>query len=264
LSYQTLLYQVQNGVATVTLNRPEALNALNQALKRDLAKVICRIADDPEVRCMVLTGAGRAFSAGGDIKEMDPLRTPIGSRDRLRHTLLEVLRPLVRLEKPVIAAVNGLAVGAGFNLALAADIIIAAEDAMFSQIFVQVGLVPDTGGLYFLTRLVGLNKVKELCFTGRRLSGREAAEMGIANRAVPGGELMAASQEVAAEIAAGPSTAIGLMKTLLNQSSTSTFDEMLELESYAQALAASTSDHREGILAFKEKRRPQFAAAHHS
>jgi 2-(1,2-epoxy-1,2-dihydrophenyl)acetyl-CoA isomerase len=166
----------------------------------------------------------------------------------------------VRLEKPVIAAVNGLAVGAGFNLALAADIIIAAEEATFSQIFVQVGLVPDTGGLYFLTRLVGLNKAKELCFTGRRLSAREAAELGIANRVVPAGELMAASQALAAEIAAGPSAAIGLMKTLLNQSSTSTLDEMIELESYAQALAASTAEHRESILAFQEKRRPQFAA----
>ena len=176
--------------------------------------------------------------------------------------LLTVFMPLIRLEKPVIAAVNGAAVGAGFNLALAADIALVDEAAMLSQIFVQVGLVPDTGGLHLLTRLIGLNRAKELCFTGRKLSGREAAGFGLVNRALPAAELMPAARALAREIADGPAAAIGMTKTLLNMSATATLEEMAEFEAFAQAIALSTDDHREGLQAFREKRRPRFGRQH--
>ena len=188
--------------------------------------------------------------------------TPLAGRNRLRTMLLTVFMPLIRLEKPVIAAVNGAAVGAGFNLALAADIALVDEAAMLSQIFVQVGLVPDTGGLHLLTRLIGLNRAKELCFTGRKLSGREAAGFGLVNRALPAAELMPAARALAREIADGPAAAIGMTKTLLNMSATATLEEMAEFEAFAQAIALSTDDHREGLQAFREKRRPRFGRQH--
>jgi 2-(1,2-epoxy-1,2-dihydrophenyl)acetyl-CoA isomerase len=162
------------------------------------------------------------------------------------------------LEKPVIAAVNGPAVGAGFNLALAADILIASEAAVFSQIFTRLGLVPDLGGLYFLTRVVGLNKAKELCFTAKKIGAAEALALGIANRVVPADRLLDEARKIAVEIAAGPPTALAMIKTLLNKSSNSTLEQMLEYESYAQTLAYTTPEHREGVAAFREKRAPDF------
>lgn len=260
MPYETLLYDLTDGVATVTLNRPEVLNAFSTPMQRELAAVIARLADDSAVRAVVLTGAGRAFCAGGDIGEMegaaDPM--PLASRNKLHRMLTSVLMPLVRLEKPVIAAVNGVAVGAGMNLALAADITLVAEQARFSQAFVKVGLVPDTGGLYLLTRLIGLNRAKELCFTGRMLDAREALELGLVNQVVPADELMPRAKALAQELARGATAAIGLTKSLLNVAPTATLEEMAEFESYALAVVLSTEDHREGIRAFREKRAPQF------
>lgn len=260
MPYETLLYDLTDGVATVTLNRPEVLNAFSTPMQRELAAVIARLADDSAVRAVVLTGAGRAFCAGGDIGEMegaaDP--TPLASRNKLHRMLTSVLMPLVRLEKPVIAAVNGVAVGAGMNLALAADITLVAEQARFSQAFVKVGLVPDTGGLYLLTRLIGLNRAKELCFTGRMLDAREALELGLVNQVVAADELMPRAKALAQELARGATAAIGLTKSLLNVAPTATLEEMAEFESYALAVVLSTEDHREGIRAFREKRAPQF------
>jgi 2-(1,2-epoxy-1,2-dihydrophenyl)acetyl-CoA isomerase len=182
----------------------------------------------------------------------------LARRRRHRWILTDVLKPLVALEKPVIAAVNGPAVGAGFNIALAADILIASEAAMFSQIFTRLGLVPDLGGLYLLTRVVGLNKAKELCFTARKIGAQEALSLGIANRVVPADKLLEEARALAAEIAAGPPVALAQIKTLLNKSSTSTLDQMLEYESYAQTLAYTTTEHREGVAAFRERRSPDF------
>ena len=196
------------------LNRPEALNALSAALKDErCATRSPPPPPTPAVRCVLLTGAGRAFCAGGDVKELANARTPLAVRTGMRRTLDTIVVPLARMPKPVIAAVNGFAVGAGFNIALAADIIVAAESAVFSQIFVQVALVPDYGGLYFLTRAVGLNRAKELCFTGRKLSAREGAEFGFVNRVVPDAELMDAATALARQIARGPSTSLSLTKS---------------------------------------------------
>ena len=260
MQYEALLCEVADGVATVTLNVPASLNAFSTCMQRELASLIAHIAQDDAVRAVVLTGAGRAFCAGGDMREMeaaaDPL--PLAGRNKLHRMLTTVLMPLVRLEKPVIAAVNGVAVGAGMNLALAADITLVSESATFSQAFVKVGLVPDTGGLYLLSRLIGLNRAKEICFTGRMLSAREALELGLVNRVLAADALMPAAQELARELARGATAAIGLTKSLLNLAHTATLEEMAEFESYALAVVLSTHDHREGIRAFREKRAPQF------
>ncbi len=261
MTYETLLCDVAEGVATLTFNRPEVLNATNDQFYKDMSAFIGRVADDPAIRCVILTGAGRGFCAGADVRGMDPNRPPLSKRRRHRWILSTVLGPLIRLEKPVIAAVNGVAVGAGMNIALAADILIASEAASFSQIFAKMGLVPDLGGLHLLTRVVGLNKAKELCFTARRISAAEALALGIANEVVAADALLPRATALAREIAAGPPFAISMMKTLLNMSSTATLEQMLEYESYAQSLAYVSGENAEGALAFKEKRAPKFAPA---
>ena len=258
MTSNTILLESKNGVATLTFNRPDVLNATNDEFYREFARLIRQIAEDAQIGCVVMTGAGRGFCAGADVKSMNPDMKLLDRRKRHRWILADILRPLVNLEKPVIAAVNGPAVGAGFNIALAADIIIASDKAVFSQIFTRLGLVPDLGGLYLLTRVVGLNKAKELCFTARKVGAVEALTLGIVNRVAAADELMAASISMAEEIAAGPPTALGMIKTLLNKSSNSSLDQMLEYESYAQTLAYTTPEHREGVAAFREKRTPDF------
>jgi 2-(1,2-epoxy-1,2-dihydrophenyl)acetyl-CoA isomerase len=260
VNLETLLYEVTDGVATVTFNRPQAMNATTDELYRELAALIREIGDDESIGCVVLTGAGRGFCAGADVKAMNPDMKLLARRKRHRWILADVLRPLVMLEKPVIAAVNGAAVGAGFNIALAADIIVASEAAVFSQIFTRLGLVPDLGGLHLLTRVVGLNKAKELCFTARKVGAAEALALGFVNRVVPADRLLPEARALAAEIAAGPPTALAMIKSLLNKSSNSTLEQMLEYESYAQTLAYTTPEHREGVAAFREKRAPNFRA----
>lgn len=258
MAFETLIYDETEGVATITFNRPEVMNATNDVFYRELSGLIGALAANDDVGCVILTGAGRGFCAGADVKSMNPDTPLLARRKRHRWILADVLRPLVMLEKPVIAAVNGAAAGAGFNLALAADIIIASETAIFTQVFSKLGLVPDLGGLYLLTRVVGLNKAKELCFTAKRISAAEAFNMGIVNHVVPADSLMQEAHKLAAEISAGPPTALAMIKGLLNKSSNSTLEQMLEYESFAQTLAYTTPEHKEGVMAFREKRVPRF------
>jgi 2-(1,2-epoxy-1,2-dihydrophenyl)acetyl-CoA isomerase len=258
VTLETIIYDVAEGVATVTFNRPEALNATNDLFYREMQGLIRIIAADDAVGAVIITGAGRGFCAGADVKSMNPDMPLLDRRKRHRWILSDILRPLISLEKPVIAAVNGAAVGAGFNIALAADIIIASEAAVFSQIFTRLGLVPDLGGLHLLTRVVGLNKAKELCFTAKKISAAEAFDLGIVNHVVPPDQLLEEARKLAAQIAAGPPVALSMIKTLLNKSSNSTLEQMLEYESYAQTLAYTTPEHKEGVAAFREKRAPNF------
>ena len=261
MSFETLLYEIADGVGTITFNRPDALNATNDTLYRELSGLIGDIANDRSVGAVVLTGAGRGFCAGADVKSMNPDAKLLDRRARHRWILRDILQPLIALEKPVIAAVNGPAVGAGFNIALACDIVIASENAIFSQIFTRLALVPDLGGLYLLTRVVGLNKAKELCFTAKKVTAEEGRALGFVNHVVPHEDLMPRAQKLAAEIAAGPPTSLAMIKTLLNKSSTSSLDQMLEYESFAQTIAYTTPEHREGVAAFREKRQPNFRGA---
>jgi 2-(1,2-epoxy-1,2-dihydrophenyl)acetyl-CoA isomerase len=261
MTYQTLLYDVTDRIATVTLNRPDAMNATTDEMYQELQELIGRIAKDREVGCVILTGAGRGFCAGADLKARKDDMTPLQRRARHRWILKDILEPLYRLEKPVIAAVNGAAAGAGFNIALACDFIIASEQASFIQAFARVGLVPDLGGLYLLGRVIGINKAKELCFTARKVLPDEAKALGIVNHIVPHDSLLDEARAIAAKITAGSPTALAMTKTLLDKSTNSTLDQMLEYETYAQTVAYLTPEYEEGVQAFREKRAPDFAAA---
>lgn len=261
MTFETLLYDVQDRVATITLNRPKALNSTTDQMYIELAGLIKEINVSEDIGCVILTGSGRAFCAGADVKAMDPNMKLLARRKRHQWILRDILNPLVNLEKPVIAAVNGVAVGAGFNIALAADMIVASEKAMFCQIFRRLALVPDLGGLYLLTRVVGLNKAKELCLTAKKVKAEEALALGFVNHVVEHDKLMEETRKIAVDIAAGPPTSLSMMKSLLNKSLDSSLDQMLEYESYAQTLAYTTAEHHEGVAAFREKREPNFSRA---
>lgn len=261
MSYQTLLYDVSDRIATLTLNRPDAMNATTDEMYQELQDLIPKIAADRDVACVILTGAGRGFCAGADLKARKDDATPLERRARHRWILKDILEPLYRLEKPIIAAVNGAAAGAGFNIALACDFIIASDKASFIQAFARVGLVPDLGGLYLLGRVIGINKAKELCFTARKVSAEEAQSLGIVNHVVPHDSLLDEARAIATKITAASPTAIAMTKSLLDKSTNSTIDQMLEYESYAQTIAYLTPEYEEGVQAFREKRAPDFAAA---
>ena len=246
--------RVEDGLAVVTLQRPDALNALNMELKVALADWLRSVRFDDSVRAVLLTGAGRAFCAGGDLSEMDPDRSPHEARMRQDQLLRTVILPLAQLPKPVVAAVNGHAHGGGLSLALACDIVIAAEDSAMSLGFVHRGLVPDCGILHFLPRILGTARAKELLLTGRRFGGQEAFEMGLIARAVPRDDLMETALDTARSLSKGATVALGITKTLVDQSWQLTFEQMSEVEAYSQSVCRSSRDHREGLAAFTEKR----------
>lgn len=249
------------GVATLTLARPDAMNALNVELKLDLAAAVRAVADDPEVRCVVVTGEGKAFSAGGDIAEMTLNDNPVHSRSRLQVLLRDVVIPLAQLEKPTIAAVNGHAHGAGLSLALACDLIVAADTAVMSCAFSRLGLLPDCGALHFLPRRVPLPVAKELIFTGRRFSATEALEMGIVNTVVDAADLAPTVADLAGQLASAPTVALGLAKRLLDQSPQSTLEQMAVLEAMGQSILYSTQDHLAARQAFLDKATARFVGA---
>lgn len=261
MTYEEIIYEVSERIGTITLNRPDALNATTDRLYTELQDLIPKIAADAGVSVVILTGAGRGFCAGADLKASKDSLTPLQRRARHRWILRDVLEPLYKLEKPVIAAVNGPAAGAGANIALSCDIIIASEKASFMQAFARVGLMPDLGGLFFLSRAVGINKAKELCFTARKVPAEEALELGIANKVVPHDDLMEEARTMARQIAAGSPTAMAMTKRLLNMSQSATIEQMLEFEAYSQTIAYLTPEYLEGVAAFREKRTPDFAGA---
>jgi 2-(1,2-epoxy-1,2-dihydrophenyl)acetyl-CoA isomerase len=261
-AYETLLVQAVDQVGTVTLNRPDSLNSLNDRMTTELAQVFQELQHDTTVRCVILTGAGRAFSSGQDLADLKKKYADANYvphlADDLHRRYNPVITALSDLEKPVIAAVNGVAAGAGLSLALACDLRIASEKASFIEVFVSVGLVPDSASTFFLPRLVGLGKAMELCFTGDKVSAADALALGIVNKLVPPDELMNATRELAARLAKLPTRAIGLTKRLLLRSFNSTLEAQLEQEALAQETAGMTADHREGVRAFFEKRAANF------
>jgi 2-(1,2-epoxy-1,2-dihydrophenyl)acetyl-CoA isomerase len=261
-AYETITVSTAGSVCTITLNRPDSLNSFNDQLTTELARAIGQLRDDAGIRCVVITGAGRAFSSGqdlGDLKKKytNPDHVPHLAED-LRRRYNPVIFGLQSMKKPVIAAVNGVAAGAGLSLALACDLRIASEKASFIEVFVNVGLVPDSGSTFFLPRLVGLGKALEMCFTGDKVSAEQALALGLVNRVVPAEQLLPATNELAVRLASLPTQAIGLMKRLLYQSTHSNLEAMLEAEALAQETAGLSADHREGVLAFFEKRPPRF------
>jgi 2-(1,2-epoxy-1,2-dihydrophenyl)acetyl-CoA isomerase len=242
-------------VLTITLNRPDVLNAFNGAMHKALARAL-KEARNADVRAVVLTGAGRGFCVGQDLTEFREAPGDIG--ERLRSTYHPNVLAIRALDKPVIAAVNGAAAGAGMSVACACDLRIASDAAVFIPAFVNIGLVPDSGGTYFVTRLLGYARAFEWLCTGRRLSAAEAHGWGIVSEVVEADAFPARVAEFAAELAALPTGAIAMTKRLLDRAAGSTLDEQLAWEAQLQAAATQTDDFREGVQAFLEKRKPSF------
>lgn len=252
-----LLSALEGPVLVLTLNRPQALNSLTAEMLLALGRALGEDAAEPAVRAVVITGAGRAFCAGQDLRSADLERGSHDARSHLRSHYLPVIEAMGAVEKPVIAAINGVAAGAGLSLALAADLRLAAETATLIQAFVRVGLVPDAGATYFLPRLVGLGRALELSMLGDPLPAAEAARIGLVNRVVPADQLMAATRELALRLADGPRS-VGLIKRLLRQSLENDLHTQFGREADAQAEAMVTEDFHEGMDAFLEKRSPRF------
>jgi len=242
-------------VLTITLNRPDVLNALNAAMHKGLAAAL-KDARDSEVRAVVITGAGRGFCVGQDLTEFREAAGDIA--ERLRSTYHPNVLAIRRLEKPVLAAVNGPAAGAGMSFACACDLRIAAAGASFVPAFVNIGLVPDSGGTFFVTRLLGYARAFEWLCSGRKLTAAEAHAWGLVSEVVEDDALADRAAELAAQLAALPTRAIGMTKRLLDRAPTSTLDEQLEREAQSQAAATQSDDFREGVAAFLEKRKPEF------
>jgi 2-(1,2-epoxy-1,2-dihydrophenyl)acetyl-CoA isomerase len=246
-------------VQTITLNRPEVLNAFSRAMHSALQAALKDAARDDEVRAVVVTGAGRGFCVGQDLTEFRD--APGDIADRLRAGYHPTIRALRSLEKPVLAAVNGPAAGAGLSLALACDIRVAADSASFVPAFISIGLVPDSGGTFFVRRLLGYARAFEWLATGRKLTAAEAHAWGLVSEVVEADKLAERTAELAGELAAMPTRAIGMTKRLLDCAALSSLEDQLELEAQLQAEAAQSEDFREGVNAFFEKREPRFTGS---
>jgi len=257
----TLLLSDDAGVRTITLNRPDVLNAFNDELLKELGQAVKDAERDRTVRCLVITGAGRGFSAGqdlADVKNHYDSPQPVELGTHLREHYNPIIAKLRMMEKPVIASINGVAAGAGCSLALACDLRIAAESASFIQSFVNVGLLPDSGSTFFLPRLVGVARAMEMAFTGRKIKADEALRIGLVNQVVPDDQLASETKKLAEKLASLPTRAIGLTKRAMNAAWTADLAAQLDYEAMLQTTAGQTKDHREGVTAFLEKRSPKF------
>ena len=255
MAYQHLKLERAAGVATLTLHRPDAYNALDLALGRELFQASIELDEDPGVRCIVVTGSGKAFCAGGDVKSFVDNLERIGAHIKELTTYLHgAISRLCRSDKPVIMAVNGVAAGGGFSLALSGDLVVAAESAKFTMAYSRIAATPDGSSSYFLPRLVGLRRALELYLTNRPLTAREALEWGMITRVVPDAELTAEVTKLARELAQGPSKAFGAAKRLFHQSTWESLETQMELEAQAIAASGRTEDFRAGVSAFADKK----------
>jgi 2-(1,2-epoxy-1,2-dihydrophenyl)acetyl-CoA isomerase len=260
--FEFLLYDVsEEGVLTLTLNRPDCLNAFNDEMSYELQKALKEADKDPAVRCIVLTGAGRGFSAGQDLRSRSIASNGtvphLGESIRKRYS--PIISKLRSMEKPVIAMVNGVAAGAGASLAFACDLRVAGASSKFIQAFVKVGLIPDSGACWLLPRLVGFGRAMELAMLGDAIVAETALQWGLVNKVVPDEELVATTQALAKQVAQGPTQAIGLIKRAMNKAMNVDLEEYLEYEANLQEIAGRTADYKEGVSAFLEKRPAQFA-----
>lgn len=255
--FEFLKYDVKDGVATITLNRPDVYNALNNEITFELQAALKDAKRNNAVRVVVLTGEGKAFCSGQDLKasSAEPDRSFSDSIHKRYNPIIKAIR---NLPKPVICRLNGVAAGAGCSFAIACDIVVASESAKLIEVFVNIGLVLDSGSSYFLPRLLGSSKAFELATMGTRVSGKEAEAMGLINKCVPHESLDEAVKVYTDYYANAPTKAIGLMKMMLNKSQGATLSEMLDYEAYNQDIAGATFDYKEGVEAFLEKRLPKF------
>jgi 2-(1,2-epoxy-1,2-dihydrophenyl)acetyl-CoA isomerase len=260
---ETLRFTVENGVGWIVLNRPEARNAMNAEMREAYLAALARCGEDADIRAVVLTATGKGFCTGADLSGSRAATGAAGpahpgaTRDAMRPSQ-RVIRALWDLEKPIVAGVNGVAAGLGAHLAYACDLVIAADDARFIEVFVRRGIALDAGGGFLLPRHLGLHKAKELVFFGDDLSAQDAERLGLVNRVVPAADLEKTVREWAERLAQGPTFAIGLSKRLLNRSLQADMDTLFAEEAFTQALVGNSDDMREGIRSFMEKRPPAF------
>jgi 2-(1,2-epoxy-1,2-dihydrophenyl)acetyl-CoA isomerase len=254
---ETINYEQQGQVAILRLNRPQVFNSFNREMALALQQKLDEMSEDESVRAIVLTGTGKAFCAGQDLAEVTGPDAP-GFRTILSEHYNPIIEKIRSIAKPVIAGVNGVAAGAGANIALSCDIIVAAESASFIQAFSKIGLVPDSGGTFFLPRLIGFQKASAIMMTGEKITAFEAEKWGMIYRVIPDAEFFDATLKLAHELSAMPTKALGHIKTMLNQSMTNTLDVQLAMEEKYQIDAGQTADYKEGVAAFMEKRKPLF------
>ncbi len=256
--YNTVLYTVENSICSITLNRPDVFNSFNEELSAEFIDALKKAGKDEAVRVVIISGQGKAFCSGQDLKD---IKNHEGERS-LSDSVLRRYNPMILairdMAKPIICRLNGVAAGAGASLALACDIIIAAETATLIEVFANVGLVPDSGSSFFLPKLVGYNKAFELITLASKISAKEALELGIIYKVVAAEELDAAVNELATRYASGPTKTYGMIKKMLNKAYSSNLSEMLQYEAYCQEIAGKSEDYKEGVAAFTEKRKPQF------
>jgi 2-(1,2-epoxy-1,2-dihydrophenyl)acetyl-CoA isomerase len=259
MTYETVTYEVADAVATITLNRPAAYNALDLTLARELFAVTLEADEDRTVRCVVITGAGNAFCAGGDVKAFHESADRAGILIKQLTTYLHgAVSRLARTPKPVIMAVNGIAAGGGMSLALAGDLVVAAESAKFNMAYSKIAASPDGSSTYFLPRMIGLRRALELHYTNRTLTAREAMDWGLVNRVHSDAEFRRATAAFARELAQGPTAAFGRAKLLFHQSTQESLETQMELEAQAIAQASATEDFRNGVAAFVQKKPARF------
>ena len=260
MSYQTILYSNVEGVATITLNRPDVFNAFNEQLSKDVNDALKAVSKDKSVRVLVISGSGKAFCSGQDLKDI------AGKKDRsLSESLYKRYNPMIRairnLPIPVICKLNGVAAGAGCSLALACDMIVASENASLIEVFVNVGLVLDSGSSYFLPKLLGYSRAFELSTLGSKVTAQQALEWGLVNKVAKAEDLDAEVEKLTLYYSQAPTKAIGLMKKMLQKSYNASLDDMLEYEAYCQEIAGRSNDYKEGVNAFNEKRKPKFTGS---
>lgn len=264
MSFETVNYERIENAAVITLNRPDALNALSLQLTTDINAAILKAVSEG-VRSIVITGSGRAFCSGGDLREMQEIGRKEGRIEAFLDEPLKALHDVIRLVRetpiPFLAAVNGICAGAGTNIALACDIVIAAENASFNEAFVKIGLSPDCGGTFFLPRAVGEKLAAELFMTGETVSAQRAGQFGMINRVVPADELMTEALLTAKKLSAAPTGAIGRIKRMMNASFSNDLRSQLDLEAACQIESGRSSDFKEGVTAFFEKRPPKFTGS---
>jgi 2-(1,2-epoxy-1,2-dihydrophenyl)acetyl-CoA isomerase len=254
-----MLYTISGSVCTITLNRPEVYNALNEQMKKEFNDALKDAEKDPSIRCLVIRGAGeKAFCSGQDLKEHSGKGTPRSLKESLEKSYNPMVRRMRSMEKPIIGMINGVAAGAGLSIALACDYRIMADHAKLIEVFIRIGLVPDSGSHWFLPRLVGMAKAFEYAALGDDINAAEAERVGLVNKVVPSAELEGTTMELAKRLANAPTKAVGLIKRALTKALSSDLDTLLEYEATLQEIASHTEDHQEGIRSFLEKRPPQF------
>ena len=259
MAYSTILYDLTDGVATLTFNRSEVRNAFNDVMAAEVQAALKTAERDEQVRCLVITGAGQGFCAGQDLAAMRERGGEVSFREHLQQTYNPIVAKLRSIEKPIVAAINGAAAGAGWGIALACDIRYAAETAKFRLAFSGIGLAPDSGTSFFLPRFIGLGRALELAYTNEVLDANGALALGLVNKVFTLDQLMPAMLELARKLAQAPTRGLGLTKRAMNYALDASLEAVLDYEAHLQEIAGRTSDHHEGVQAFLEKRSPKFS-----